>query len=49
MKFYAGITLVTLGVDNVERASAFYEALGWRRSKRASQPSITFFKLKAIF
>lgn len=48
MKFYPGITLVTLGVDNVERASAFYEKLGWRRSKAASQTSIAFYALNTL-
>ncbi len=36
------ISLVTLGVDDVERASQFYAALGWTRSS-ASEPSVTFF------
>ncbi len=48
MKFYSGVTLVTLGVENVERASVFYESLGWRRSKGASQPAITFFALNTL-
>lgn len=48
MKFYPGITLVTLGVENVERAGAFYERLGWRRSKGASQAAIMFFALNNL-
>ena len=48
VKFYPGITLVTLGVDSVERASLFYERLGWRRSRAASQSSISFFQLNTI-
>ena len=35
------ITLITLGVHDVARARAFYEALGWKASS-ASQPEITF-------
>ena len=38
----ARISLVTLGVADVARATTFYEALGWRRSS-ASMPVITFF------
>ena len=41
------ISLVTLGVDDVARATAFYERLGWTRSS-ASQEAITFIKLKGI-
>lgn len=48
MKFYPGITLVTLGVENVERASLFYEKLGWRRSQGASQAAISFFALNTL-
>ena len=36
------ISFVTLGVADVARARAFYEALGFRASS-ASQPSVTFF------
>jgi catechol 2,3-dioxygenase-like lactoylglutathione lyase family enzyme len=38
----ARISLVTLGVADVARSTAFYESLGWRRSS-ASMPVITFF------
>lgn len=48
MKFYPGITLVTLGVDSVERSSLFYERMGWRRSRAASQGSISFFQLNTL-
>ena len=37
----ARVTIVTLGVADVARATAFYTALGWRVSG-ASQPSISF-------
>lgn len=36
------LSLVTLGVSDVERATAFYEALGLKRSQ-ASAESVTFF------
>ena len=38
------LSTVTLGVLDLERASAFYERLGWKRSS-ASSPEITFFQL----
>ena len=39
------ISLVTLGVADVARSTAFYESLGWRRSS-ASQESVTFFAME---
>lgn len=38
----ARVSLVTLGVADVARSTAFYESLGWRRSS-ASSPVISFF------
>ncbi len=38
----ARVSLVTLGVVDVARSTAFYEALGWSKSA-ASTPEITFF------
>lgn len=38
------LSTVTLGVLDLERASAFYGRLGWKRSS-ASSPEITFFQL----
>lgn len=38
----ARVSLVTLGVADVARSTAFYESLGWRRSS-ASMAVITFF------
>jgi predicted lactoylglutathione lyase len=38
------LTLVTLGVADVARSRAFYEALGWKASS-ASQDSVAFFQL----
>jgi uncharacterized protein len=38
----ARMSLVTLGVTDLARSSAFYEALGWRRST-ASTDEISFF------
>jgi hypothetical protein len=39
------ISLITLGVDDVARATAFYERLGWAKSE-ASQDAVTFIQLK---
>lgn len=41
------ISIVTLGVEDVSRATAFYERLGWVRSS-VSQPTITFIQLKGV-
>ncbi|MBF9233712.1 VOC family protein [Microvirga alba] len=41
------LTLVTLGVADVARATAFYEAWGWKASA-ASQPSVTFFQANGL-
>jgi predicted lactoylglutathione lyase len=38
------LTLVTLGVADVARSRAFYEALGWKASP-ASQDSVAFFQM----
>lgn len=42
MSVPARVSLVTLGVADVARATRFYESLGWRRSSM-SQESVTFF------
>jgi catechol 2,3-dioxygenase-like lactoylglutathione lyase family enzyme len=39
----ARISLVTLGVADVARSTAFYEALGWRRSSSSQDGVIAFF------
>ncbi len=39
------LTLVTLGVADVARATAFYVSLGWRASS-ASQAEITFLRME---
>ena len=39
------LTMVTLGVADVARSTAFYESLGWRRSS-ASEDTITFFSMQ---
>lgn len=35
------VTMISLGVADLQRARAFYEALGWKNTK-ASQPTIVF-------
>lgn len=37
------VSLVTLGVDDLGRASTFYEALGWRRSSASVDGTVVFF------
>jgi catechol 2,3-dioxygenase-like lactoylglutathione lyase family enzyme len=37
------ITLITLGVADIAKSRAFYEALGWKASS-ASQPEVVFFQ-----
>ena len=44
----AKITLITLGVTDVARATAFYERLGFVKSKTASQPSVSFFRAGGV-
>src|SRR5690625_48156 len=40
----ARISLITLGVDDLDRATQFYERLGWRRAT-VSQGEVAFFQL----
>lgn len=41
------LSLVTLGVADLARATAFYEALGWTRSLRAAE-GVAFFQLDGM-
>ncbi|GAA3010276.1 VOC family protein [Kitasatospora sp. NPDC006786] len=41
--FPARISIVTLGVTDLDRSARFYEALGWKRSA-ASSPEIVWFR-----
>jgi predicted lactoylglutathione lyase len=45
--FAPALSLVTLGVADLARATAFYEALGFRPAPQ-SQPTITFFQLSGV-
>jgi uncharacterized protein len=40
----SNISLITLGVADVAKATAFYERLGFVRSKTANEASISFFR-----
>lgn len=40
------LTLVTLGVADVARATSFYESLGWRRSSGSVEGEVSFFSLE---
>ncbi|MBV9637662.1 MAG: VOC family protein [Methylobacteriaceae bacterium] len=42
------ISIVTLGVQDVARSAAFYERIGWRRSRVASSAQIAFLALDNI-
>ncbi|GAA2742624.1 MULTISPECIES: VOC family protein [Kitasatospora] len=42
-RFPARISIVTLGVSDLARSAAFYQALGWERSS-ASSPEIVWFR-----
>jgi uncharacterized protein len=41
----ARLSLVTLSVPDVERAAAFYERIGWRRSAASVSGEVAFFAL----
>jgi len=47
MTFDRRISMITLGVEDIADATAFYERLGWKKSS-ASQESVTFIALKGI-
>jgi catechol 2,3-dioxygenase-like lactoylglutathione lyase family enzyme len=40
------VTLITLGVSDLERAKAFYQALGWRLGQGA--PEVAFYQLHGM-
>ena len=42
------LSIVTLGVDDLSRARAFYEALGWRVASEEQADSIVCFTLNGI-
>jgi uncharacterized protein len=44
----AHVSLITLGVEDLARASAFYEALGWHRSDASVEGTIAFLRGGAI-
>jgi hypothetical protein len=39
------VSFITLGVADLARAQAFYEALGWRASKYGAGEGVTFFAI----
>lgn len=41
------ISLITLGVEDVARSTAFYERLGWKKAS-VSQDTVTFIQLKGL-
>jgi len=42
------VSLITLGVVDIAKATAFYERLGFVLSKKASEASVSFFKAGGI-
>lgn len=38
------VSLITLGVDDLERAQRFYEALGWKRSNASVAGEVAFYQ-----
>jgi predicted lactoylglutathione lyase len=44
----ASISLITLTVADVARATRFYESLGFQKSKRASQDDVTFLRAGGV-
>jgi uncharacterized protein len=44
----SAVTLITLGVADVAEATAFYERLGFVKSKTASQESVSFFQAGGV-
>jgi predicted lactoylglutathione lyase len=44
----AHISLITLGVADIAKASSFYERLGFVKSKTASQDDVSFFRAGPI-
>jgi predicted lactoylglutathione lyase len=41
------VTLITLGVDDLEQAKAFYEALGWRMT-RGVEGQVAFYQINGM-
>ena len=41
------ITIITIGVDDLKRSTAFFERLGWRRSVRQAQ-GVSFFQCGSV-
>jgi catechol 2,3-dioxygenase-like lactoylglutathione lyase family enzyme len=48
LRFEPRISLVTLGVADVEASARFYETLGFKRSRGAGTESIVFMPLRGI-
>lgn len=47
MQFKPNLSLVTLGVHDLARATRFYEALGWKAHEPASE-GVSFFELNGV-
>jgi predicted lactoylglutathione lyase len=42
------VSLITLGVDDLDRAQRFYEALGFRRSKASVSGEVAFYQVGGL-
>jgi catechol 2,3-dioxygenase-like lactoylglutathione lyase family enzyme len=42
MRLFPGLSVLTLGVSSVDRATRFYERLGWRRSRASTRAESVF-------
>jgi len=42
------VSLITLGVDDLERAQRFYEALGWKRSSASVAGEVAFYQAGGV-
>jgi uncharacterized protein len=42
------VSLITLGVDDLDRATRFYEAWGWRRSSASVEGTVAFLRGGAV-
>lgn len=42
------VSLITLGVEDLDRAQAFYEAMGWKRAKASVAGEVAFYQAGAV-
>lgn len=42
------VSLITLGVEDLERAQRFYEAMGWKRAKASVAGEVAFYQVGGL-